>query len=283
MTLRFAQISDLHYAHASWNPRQFFSKQWLGNFNLLLFRQRQFLPQRLELLVPLLKEKRINNLVVCGDISSTSRPAEFAMGKAFIEKTGIKTFSVPGNHDHYTRRAYREKWFYDYFPAKYQEEFNLKDHSVAAEKIAPGWWMALLDTAIATSLVSSEGLFSIVAEAHLERLLRQIPENDRIILVTHYPLFSPDHDRKKLLRASALQALLRRHRNVKLYLHGHTHRHCIADLRPDGLPILLDAGTVSFRKRATCNFFEISDQKCTIDVYSFGTEWEKERSTTLTW
>ncbi len=283
MTLRFAQISDLHFAHASWNPRQFFSKQWLGNLNLLLFRQKQFLTERLELLIPVLKEKKIERLVVCGDVSSTSRHKEFAMGKAFVEKTGIKTLLVPGNHDHYTRQAYREKWFYDYFPSKYQGEFNLKDHSVAAEKLAPGWWLILLDTALATSLVSSEGLFSIVAEAHLERLLRQIPESDRVILVTHYPLFSPDHDRKKLRRASALQALLRRHPNVKMYLHGHTHRHCIADLRPDGLPILLDSGTVSFKKRATCNFLEISDQKCTIDVYSFGEKWEKERSTALLW
>ncbi|MBS0615804.1 MAG: metallophosphoesterase [Verrucomicrobia bacterium] len=281
--IRFAQISDLHFAHASWNPQQFLSKQWLGNFNLLFFRQRQFLSERLDDLIPLLKEKGIHRLVVCGDISSTSRHQEFEMGKKFIEKTGIQTFAVPGNHDHYTRKAYREKWFYNYFPSQYEGEFNLRDHGVAAQKLATGWWMVLLDTALATSLVSSEGLFSIVAEAHLERLLRQIPENDRIILVTHYPLFSPDHDRKKLQRASALQTLLRRHPNVKLYLHGHTHRHCIADLRPDGLPILLDSGTASSKKRATCNLIEITDQKCVIDVYSFDECWKKERSTSLQW
>ena len=275
---RFAHISDLHFSKLQWSPSQFFSKRWLGNLNVCCVRKAMYDPEGLTTLFPLFHEHKVDTVLITGDLSSTSHPDEFALAKQFIEglrEEKFQIFTLPGNHDHYTKAAYRDKVFYDFFPSRYEEKakFTLKNEGITTTSLGNHWWLCALDTALATSLISSQGFFSSELEARLESTLKKIPEGDRVILLNHFPFFSNESSRKELLRKEALRALLERFSPiVKLFLHGHTHRHCIADLRNSSLPIILDSGSTSSKKEGSWNLVEISSQGCSVEAFKNSTE-----------
>ncbi len=117
-----------------------------------------------------------------------------------------------------------------------------------------------LDTALATPWVSSRGLFSKEIEKHLRSLLQQIPPDDKIIVVNHFPFFQNESRRKILVRGEALQNVLKDFPNVKLYLHGHTHRRSVADLRENGLPIVIDCGSTGMGSKVSWNLIDLEKE-----------------------
>ncbi len=277
--LRIAQISDLHFSRPTYGFSQFFSKQWIGNLNLLASRQKDYIPNNINLLPELFKDLNVQYVVVCGDVSTTSQRCEFALASHFIQHLAANDATpivVPGNHDQYTKKAYKQKWFYDFFPSSFSspiKKFNLKEHGVAAKFLGDKWWIVTLDTALATSLISSRGCFSPFIEFNLEELLSQIPAQDSVILVNHFPFFQNDSSRKILLRGAELQSVIRKFPKVKFYLHGHSHRHCIADLRVDGLPVILDSGSTAHRTHGTWNLIDIAPHESSVTAY----EWQKNK------
>lgn len=277
--LRFIHMSDLHFAHPTWSFSQFFSKRWLGNLNLLFSQERDFLTDRLQPLSTLFKEKEVSHLIVSGDLTTTSLKREFAKAEKLLsefKKVGIQTYVLPGNHDQYTRGAYKEKRFYDYFPSE------MKERGLLVSKWNQQWWLVALDTAIATSLVSSQGLFSAELEKSLEEALSQIPKDASIILANHFPFFTHEPRRKRLQRGKELRALIERHPRIKLYLHGHTHRPTIADLRASNLPIILDCGSTPHRT-GSFHLIELSPQGCKIEPYKWDKEWKPIQEYAFQW
>lgn len=268
----FAHISDLHFAKLSLNPIQFFSKQWLGNANVLLTRKRAFDPDSLTTLFPLFAEKQVDSVFITGDLSSTSQPSEFAQARELVnslKSENLRVFAIPGNHDHYTKRAYESRLFYDFFPARYDTAcpYSLKEEGVTLFYLGKEWWLCLLDTALATSLISSRGLFSEKTEAALEAALKSIPAGQNVIMLNHFSLFTNESTRKELVRKEALKNILSQFPQVKLFLHGHTHRHAIADLRASQLPIVLDSGSTAYKHAGTCNFIHIGKQGCLVEAF----------------
>jgi predicted phosphodiesterase len=230
--MKIAHLSDLHFASWDWNVSQLFSKRWLGNLNFLFGRRKQFEHQRLKLLPPRLKSLDVSTVIITGDLSTTSAPAEFQAAKIFIEsieKHDIEVLCVPGNHDHYTRASYKQRHFYDYFASCWGVG-SLKDEGVSAKKLCDGWWIVGLDTALATSW------------------LQNLPAGDQVLLVNHFPFFQHESPRKQLVRGLALQTLIEKHPQIKIYCHGHTHRQCRAALQESGLPLILDPGSTTYRK-----------------------------------
>lgn len=247
--MRIAHLSDLHFASWDWNISQLFCKRWLGNLNFLFGRRKQFDHKKLESLPQLLKSLDISIALITGDLSTTSAPAEFLRAKKFVESieaTGIEVLCIPGNHDHYTREAYKKRHFYDHFPSTWGSGC-LKENGVTLKKLCPGWWIIGLDTALATSWFYSTGYFSPQTEQALEQLLQTIPSEDQVLLANHFPFFQHESPRKQLMRGPALQKLLEKFPQVKIYCHGHTHRICKANLQPSGLPLILDPGSTSHR------------------------------------
>jgi 3',5'-cyclic AMP phosphodiesterase CpdA len=273
---RLAHLSDLHFSKLIWNPLQIFSKRWLGNLNLLLKRKHTFRPDLLTTLFPIFHERRIDAVLITGDLTSTSHEKEFLAAKQFIEsleKEKFKVFTLPGNHDQYTKKAYKKQLFYQFFNTTYDlaptslHALHLKEDGLARAYFDHGWWLIGLDTAIATSLISSNGYFSSELEQKLEKALKEIPSDHRVILINHFPLFSNDSARKSLIRKDALKKLIERFPKIKLFLHGHTHRHCIADLRSSHLPIFLDSGSTAQKEGGTWNLIEITASGCEVEVF----------------
>ncbi|HSX12127.1 MAG TPA: metallophosphoesterase [Rhabdochlamydiaceae bacterium] len=276
--IKLAHISDLHFSTPSLNPAQIFSKRWLGNLNSVLFRKSHFSHERLSDLKNLFKKQQISHVLISGDISTTSHKEEFLIGKSFVEeltKEGFEVFTIPGNHDHYTKRAYKKKLFYHYFDASFEaaSAYNLKDHGLTIKNLRNNWQLIALDTTCLPTLLASQGHFSPALEKHLEEALSSL-KGQNIILANHFPFFQHENLRKRLIRGDAMKRLFVEHPNIRLYLHGHTHRFCVADLRVSHLPIILDPGSTCHRTKGGCHILQIDSAGCHLEMFKWDEEWK---------
>jgi 3',5'-cyclic AMP phosphodiesterase CpdA len=127
-----------------------------------------------------------------------------------------------------------------------------------------------LDTTLPTPPLCCHGSFSVDLEEELEKLLLSIPKEEHIILANHFPI-SANGKGKALKREPALLALFRRHQNIRVYLHGHTHKQTIYDGRKEGLPIFVDAGSVVHKTQGGWHLIECEKNSCTIVPF----QWQK--------
>lgn len=272
--LKIAHISDLHLWKWYFHWSQFFSKRWLGNLNMLLFRKRSYKKDQIFQLVDIFKELKLDYLIVSGDISSTSLEDEFKMGREFFDKIkDVKILFLPGNHDNYTKEAQKDKLFYKYFENQ-GSKYSLKEDKVEIHQMKDGWWYLGIDCTLATNLLSSRGLFSKKIEKNINRAIEAIPKGDAIIFANHYP-FRSDKLRKGLIGKERLKRLLKNHPNIKIYLQGHTHKHKIQDLRKYNLPLILDSGSIAHNTLGRWNLLEIQERTCKISVYGWKGGWKK--------
>lgn len=283
--MRIAHLSDLHYTHLTWNPFRLLSKRILGNLNWLLTRHSSFNYEQLQSLPDFFQTLNVDLILFAGDLTTTALKEEYQKASDLLQKFSCKWIAVPGNHDHYTYRSYRNRHFYELFsnppPAN---SLTLKNDGIELHKIAPQWWLIAIDTARATNPYSSQGFFSEMQEAHFESLLKEIPKNDFVICLNHYPFFPQPFERHNLVRKEALQSLLQRNPQIKLYLQGHTHRHAIANLQESGLPILLDSGSCVQKQKGTWNLIDLMPDHCIVSAYHWSNEaWTCFRKETLPW
>lgn len=283
-SFRLAHISDLHFSKTSKDIKQFFSKRWVGNLNLILRRRKNFDYQLLDSLIPLLQKQQVQTVLISGDLTCTSLEFEFEKASEFVQKiqqVGIEVVLLPGNHDHYTKEAYQKKLFYQFFPSQYASFENLKDHQVTAKHLFQKWWLVLLDTTLATPLLCSHGKFSETAEDNLKKLLKSLPEDAEIILANHFPLIGKHP--ASLHRFQALQKILQEHPNIRFYLHGHEHNQKISDLRSLGLPISVDAGCASHHTSGSWNLMNCQESSCSILPFKWTKAWTPQSTTLFTW
>ncbi len=287
--MRLVQISDFHFSHLTWNPFRLFSKRLLGNLNWLFRRKGHFFEEQLQDLLKLFETMNPDLILFGGDFTTTSLKEEFEKAFRWVSKIKYPWIAIPGNHDRYTRRSCKKKHFYNYFANQRKsishpvEFFKLKDHRVEAHLLERNWWLVALDTTAATSLISSEGIFSIQNEKFLKEVLKIIPEEASIILFNHFPFFQNDHKLHNLVRGEVLQKLIEEDPRIRLYLHGHTHRHSVADLQVSNLPIILDSGSCAQGKRGTWNLIDIDPEKCNISTYRWDDSWKKMKTEEFQW
>jgi len=278
---RFIHISDLHLSKISFGLSQFFSKRWIGTLNLIFSRKKKFHPKPLFSLIDVFAKKKADYLIVTGDLTSTSMKEEFQMANDLftsIEDLGIKCYFLPGNHDHYTKGSYRTRRFYNFFsnPIEHPDliisKYTLRHHCVEAHLLKDNFWLVMLDTAKATSLLSSRGYFTKEIEHNLLSLLALIPKEDKILLANHFPFAQQESIRKILVGGKRLQQIIKDNDQIKFYLHGHTHRHCLADLQPNSLPIVLDSGSSAHNQIGSFNYVTVEKNHIEVDIY----KWQKE-------
>lgn len=280
--MRIAQISDFHFTRLTWNPFRLLSKRILGHINWLLKRKNIFIEEPLYALLPLFEELGVDLVLIGGDISTTSLLEEFAKGKEFIQQIPSPWIAIPGNHDHYTYRSYRQKHFYRYFTNNPATLSSLKESGIEAHQIGK-WWIIALDTALATNPYSSQGLFSEKLENSLNEMLQRLPKEAPILLLNHFPFFQNDIPRHSLKRGEALQKILERDRRIRLYLHGHTHRQIVADLQVSRLPIVLDGGCAAHASEGSWNLIDLKEDGCSITPYRWTGTWKPKQTANFPW
>lgn len=287
--MRIAQISDFHYTQMTWNPFRLFSKRLFGNLNWLIQRKSEFSREPLEALPKLFENLGVDWVLLGGDFTSTAVKEEYVLARQFVSKISQPWIAIPGNHDHYTYWSFKKKRFYRYFsnPPKpiscSADFFTLKDQGIEAHQISFEEWIVALDTARATNPYSSRGIFSTKLEAYLKEILQLIPEDAHITVLNHYPFFQNDETRRTLERGEALMELIQKDKRIQLYLHGHTHRHTIADLQPNNLPVILDSGSCAKKNKGTWNLIDLQPNGCEISVYTWNKAWQKTRTEIFEW
>ncbi len=287
--MRLAQIADFHFTHLTWNPFRLLSKRALGNLNWLILRKKHFFEEQVKPLPDLFKDLGVDFVLLGGDFSTTSLIEEFVKAKKWISQIKQPWYAIPGNHDRYTRRSCKKKHFYRFFAHERKsiddpiQFFNLKEHRIEAHKLGKGWHLIALDAAYATNPYSSQGLFSEELERSLKEVLRMIPETDSILLLNHFPFFQNDLLRHSLIRGEALRKILEENPRIRLYLHGHTHRHTVADLQVSGLPIVLDSGSCTQGRKGAWNLIDIKEKGCAVSTYRWDHQWTKTRVEEFQW
>lgn len=267
--MKIAHISDLHFFHFSWHPRTFFTKRALASLNYLLFRRKVFNHKQLFSLVELFKTEKVDMVIISGDLTTTGHKNELKQSLRLFrlfEENDISYLIIPGNHDFYLKKDEKKKSFYRFFQ---KEESPLATKKVERGELSEDWWYVALDTAYASALYSSQGLFHKEMEKELEKALHHIPKGKNILCVNHFPIFAPDGPRRALRRREQLCEIFKRHPEIKLYIHGHTHKHSIADLRSSSLPIILDAGCSSYAEQGTFNMLRLEKESVEVKTYLF--------------
>jgi 3',5'-cyclic AMP phosphodiesterase CpdA len=285
--MRIAHISDFHITRLSWNPFRLFPKRVLANLNWLLFRKTSFFEEQLHALIPLFDDLGVDLVVCGGDVSTTSLEEEFEAARTLLKRFPCPWLAIPGNHDKYTFNSSHKGHFYRYFSntrpvSTPRDFFTLEKQGVEVHALPENFFLVALDTAFATHPYSSQGRVSLKLAAYLQEALALIPPDARILVLNHYPLFQNDEERRELKDAARLQEILRNDSRIQLYLHGHTHRHCIADLRPANFPILLDSGSAASR-RGSFNLIDISKKGCQIQPYFWTTQWTPGPTEAFAW
>ncbi|MEX0961907.1 MAG: metallophosphoesterase [Simkaniaceae bacterium] len=278
--IRIAHISDVHFSKFCFSPLQFFSKRWLGSANLLLKRGRLYINEKVKMLPDFLKNQGVTDLLITGDLTTTSQKSEYQLARIFIDevkKRGIHTFLIPGNHDHYTRFSDRTRRFYHYFkndfPTQQRHRFSLEKDKVAAFEFKEGFWIIALDTTLSTSLFLSNGKYSPEIDEKLKKVLADVPKDAKIILLNHFPFFANDKKKRNMEGGDLLEKRIRGDLRIQLYLHGHTHRQICADLRSNHLPIILDPGSISKLHNGSWNLLTLSKTQLLVQTFT-----SKERS-----
>ncbi|MCF7806455.1 MAG: metallophosphoesterase [Simkaniaceae bacterium] len=288
--MRIIHISDLHFGFPCYSPSQFFSKRMIGNANFLWRRRKIHSHRLIEAFLEQVDDFKGDVVMISGDFTTTAQKREFKEGIRFIQSLqskGLKVFAIPGNHDAYTSSAYQNQDFYRYFapylPFEGWPGFHLKQHSVAHFTLSEtlpheksGLGVILLDCSTNTNYFSSTGRMTEKIAINLQQLLSEIPKNQPILLMGHYPFFKNEHPKRQLKQADLLRKIIISSPQIRLYLHGHTHRHAIADLRENAFPLISDAGSISVKKRGTFNIIDCSDEAIHMTVHRFDQQWNVE-------
>jgi 3',5'-cyclic AMP phosphodiesterase CpdA len=262
--MRIAHLSDFHFTKLTLNPLRLFPKRIFGHLNWWTHRKKEFDHQQLSSIPHLLKDLRVDWILLGGDFTSSSLHEEYQIAKEWTTQLPAPWIAIPGNHDAYTKSC--AKSFYQYFD-------SLKPHA-----IGNNWWVVPIDTSSPNPIRSSKGIFS--NEQALRDELSKIPGN--VILLNHYPFFQQESPNRSLEGGEKLEQLLRDHPKIKLYLHGHTHRHSIADLQVDNLPIILDSGSCSL-KRGSWNLIDLAESGCQVTPYFWQNSWVAKESKEFVW
>ncbi len=281
--MRLAHLSDFHCTKLTLNPLRLFPKRIFGHLHWIFGRKNSFSTLPLIELSQLFSNLKVDLILLGGDFSSSSMHEEFHFAKDLLNDIKAPSIALPGNHDHYTSRSYREGRFYHYFSNPNPTLGSLAKTGIEGQKIDASWWVISLDTSVPNKATSSRGLFSEELEKKLEIMISQIPKDEKIILFNHFPFFQQEDPKRILERGDFLQEVIRRHPNIALYLHGHTHRHSVADLRPGGLPIILDSGSCCQTESATWNLIDIEENRCTVTPYEWKSHWIPKEKKEFLW
>jgi len=232
--VHLAHFSDLHVTarRLGWNRRDFISKRVTGWLNLRLLGRGYRFRQAAAVAVTLtndLKRRPFDAYIFSGDATALgfeSEMREAAQCLGVADEGNPPAVAVPGNHDYYTRSAWKHGWFEKYFQP-WQVGERVDEHAYPfARKIGLLWLIGVSSSTFNFWHWDASGEVGLEQRDRLQRLLKQLPPGPRL-MVTHYPVSRSDgrperslrclRDWKEVVRVAA-------DGGVSLWLHGHRHK-----------------------------------------------------------
>lgn len=269
--MRIAHVTDIHWMV---RPRlsQLTFKRALGAANLFLAGRSHHFDEGVQ--SALVRDVRAlaPDLVVCtGDLTATAIPEEFEKARTALAPLldELDFFTIPGNHDVYTREAQRARRIHTFFGPWMGLE---PDQPYPSRKDVGPVTLIGLDPNRPTSLESS----SVVPRQQLEGLEAMLAEDDlagqTILLLIHYPVISRegglyDGFNHGLRNASELVQVLEQapHRPTAI-LSGHVHHGYRSELQlAQGSILQLNPGSSGYAhlpekdRAAAFNVYDIDE------------------------
>lgn len=246
--IRFAHLSDWHATTLRRaGPAAWWGKRLSGYASWLISRRRHHSSAILDAAIRDVREQAFDRILVTGDLTHISLPAEFEAARRQLERLGPpeEVFLVPGNHDCYVEVEPERSWDHwaGYLRGQSPDELREIDAELAAAVVAPGGGRAPrhgdyptvrvlgrvaligLCSVIPTPIFRAGGSLGPEQRARLRRLLLRLEALGLCrILMIHHPVHPHgEPERRALWDAQALRDLLA-DTGAELVLHGHKHR-----------------------------------------------------------
>ncbi|MDX9786690.1 MAG: metallophosphoesterase [Desulfobacterales bacterium] len=232
-TFSLAHFSDLHITctdrielHHLMNKRLFGYLRWK------LHRGAKYQDEILTILKKDLQQMKPNHVLITGDLTHLSLPAEFEKVEKWLQSlsTPAQVTVIPGNHDAYVRTDWHQTfsgWLsYMISDTAYQthESVNGLDDVFPILRVRGDIALIGVCTAYPCAPHLATGRMGVPQLKKLEKILKQAAAQNlfRIIAIHHPPITGMISRRKRLTDASALRRLLASY-GAELVLHGHTH------------------------------------------------------------
>lgn len=259
--IRFAHLSDWHATTlrgaglAAWR-----GKRLSGYASWLVSRRRHHSPAILDAAIRDVHAQGLDRILVTGDLTHISLPAEFEAARLHLERLGPpdQVFLVPGNHDCYVEVEPEQGWDHwaDYLRGQSPGELGRLDAELAAVLVELRGGKAPRHRDFPTLRVFGRtaliGLCSVIPTPvfraggslgpdQLSRLRRLLVRLEALglcrILMIHHPVHPHgEPTRRALWDAQALRDLLAE-TGAELVLHGHKHRRRVHLLEGPGRAI----------------------------------------------
>lgn len=196
MTVRIAQISDLHFGRE--------------------------IPHIVDRLLGELRSSRPTLVAVCGDLTQTAKAAQFRAARAFLDELPAPALVVPGNHDlpgwRFWSRFIRP-W------RRWREHITLTDPSSTTSYATDGLIAAGVNTARRWGWHPdwSRGRISSAQVSQARRELAEAAPGDLRAVVTHHPFLLTAAAQSRGHVGGSTAALRQLQDHADLLLGGHVH------------------------------------------------------------
>ena len=269
--LRLGHFSDLHFHSFSLNPLRYFNKRFKGTLRQI-FCLPEFKPNNLLYRLPnLATQLNLKNICITGDFTLTSLDKEFFLAKKFVKQlqnNDIEVTVLPGNHDCYTKEDFLNQTFYKYFPNS-----KLQTKKIYEKKLSKNWKLIILDCSFKNSFFTANGKIYAEQLILLDNILKN-SQNYNIVIANHYPLLPSHNKTHDLLNAEKLLSTISQYKNVRAYIHGHTHYAEIIKIQENSL-LLINSGSTSLIKNSCFHFLDLYNER--IEIFLVHLENIKEK------
>lgn len=222
-----------------------------------------------------IRREAVDHVVITGDVSNLALEKEFELVSDVLERDlGLSPDDVslvPGNHDAYTRGAFRSRRFQRYFSRYLRSDLDVAEagESWPFVKLRGSVAFIGLSTAVPRPPLVASGQLGAAQRRGLERALRH-PEVKRrtVVVLQHHPIINPPRFAKVLLEGlldAKAEVELLADLSHGLVLHGHLHRRCHRRLETRaGHLDVLGATSASLlhdsdERGASFNLYEVND------------------------
>ena len=223
-TLRFAWISDLHTSSASAQRDLARAVRDINSRDDLDF------------------------VIVSGDLTDYDLPGHIARAKKILDSLSLRYLAIPGNHEYKWTYSGGEEYLHVFGYDRFNETFG--DFRFIGFHQGP-------------LLRMGDGFVAPKDVRWLREQMKNAGENEKIIVITHYPIDSSVRNYRDIL------AILRT-KNVQAIMHGHHHRNAVANY--GGIPGILGRSTLARNDEGGYNIVTLTDDSLIVQEKITGGE-----------
>ncbi|RLB65833.1 MAG: metallophosphoesterase [Deltaproteobacteria bacterium] len=233
-----AHLSDLHlFALAELTARRLLNKRFTGWVNIKLRRGIAHQRWAVEAVASEVRKLDVDHVVITGDVTGLALEREFEQVQSFLRQdlamSADRVSMVPGNHDTYTRGAYRDRRFEGHFGEHITSDLPGASGVPGLDRYP---FVRLRGPVAIIGLSTALPRPPLVASGHLGKpqrmALHSLLAHDQVrrrtpVILQHHPWHNPASRAKTALEGltdAADELLVLDQLDRGLLLHGHLHK-----------------------------------------------------------